>query len=415
MRDYTQLRHAQEELQKALQSSEALRVSAEGANRAKDEFISTVSHELRTPLNTVRLWLRLLESEELPRDEVLRGLKAMERAVLSQQALIDDLLDVSRMAAGKLRLDLRSIRLVEIVQACVDAVRPGTSSRGIALECRLDDEVGIVRVDPERIQQVVGNLLSNAVKFTPSGGQIRIQLSRSAEIVEFVVADTGVGIRKDFLPHVFERFRQAERVTTRQHAGLGLGLSIARELIELHGGSIRVESAGEGLGATFTVRMPLPRQMLADGQEADPAASPVRGLLGITVLVVEDETATSAAVRRLLEAAGAQVQVTASVTGAVEAYTMQRPDLILCDIGLPGEDGYSLMRLLREREQRQSAPRVPAIAITAFAGRQDRERALDAGFDEHVPKPVEPERLISLLEEIASEARRHAHRGADAK
>ena len=404
MRDYTQLRRAQEELQQALQSSEALRTSAERANRTKDEFISTVSHELRTPLNTIGLWLRLLESEDLPREEMVRGLKAMERAVLSQQALIDDLLDVSRMAAGKLRLDLRPVALVEVVQSCVDAVGPGASSRGIAVESRLDADVGIVRVDPERFQQVVANLLSNALKFTPSGGQIRVQLSGSADVVELVVSDSGIGIRKDFLPHAFERFRQAERVTTRQHAGLGLGLSIVRELIELHGGTIRAESAGEGRGATFTARIPLARDVPTDGPEVSRTASRSRGLRGVAILVVEDEAATSAAVRRLLEAAGAQVQVTASVAGAVEAYTMRPPDLILCDIGLPGEDGYSLVRIIREHEQTASARRVPAVAVTAFAGRQDRERALAEGFDEHLPKPVAPERLISLLEEIANRA-----------
>jgi two-component system CheB/CheR fusion protein len=405
MRDCTQLRQAQEDLQAALDSSEALRVSAESANRSKDEFISTVSHELRTPLNTIRLWLRLLESEELPRNEVVRGLQAMERAVLSQQALIDDLLDVSRMAAGKLRLDLRNTRLVEVVRGCLEAVSPGASSRGIDLESRLDDEVGIVRVDPERFQQVAANLLSNAVKFTPSGGKIRVQLSRSGDFVELVVADTGVGIRRDFLPHVFERFRQAERVATRQHAGLGLGLSIARELIELHGGTISAESGGEGRGATFTARVGLPGQLETDGPGAAAPGAPSRGLRGVAVLVVEDETATSAAVRRLLEAEGAHVQVAASVSGAAEAYRLQRPDLILCDIGLPGEDGYTLLRLIREREQLHSTPRVPAVAVTAFAGRQDRERALAAGFDEHLPKPVSPDRLITLLEQIANTTR----------
>jgi CheY-like chemotaxis protein/anti-sigma regulatory factor (Ser/Thr protein kinase) len=294
---------------------------------------------------------------------------------------------------------------VEVVRACLEAVGPGASSRDIDLESHLDDEVGIVRVDPERFQQVVANLLSNAVKFTPSGGQVRVQLSRSGDFVELVVADTGVGIRRDFLPHVFERFRQAERVTTRQHAGLGLGLSIARELVELHGGTISAESAGEGRGATFTARVALPRQPATDWPGAEAPGAPSRGLRGVAVLVVEDETATSAAVRRLLEAEGAHVQVAASVSGAAEAYRVQRPDLILCDIGLPGEDGYSLLRLIREREELQSSPRVPAVAVTAFAGRQDRERALAAGFDEHLPKPVAPERLISVLEKIADTAR----------
>jgi two-component system CheB/CheR fusion protein len=408
MRDYTQLRHAQEELQKSLDSSEALRLSAESANRIKDEFISTVSHELRTPLNTVRLWLRLLESEELPRDEVIRGLQAMERAALSQQALIDDLLDASRMAAGKLRLELRNISLLETVQVSVDAARPLANSRGIALGARLDSDVGLVRADPERIQQVVGNLLSNAVKFTPSGGQIDIKLRRPrADLVEIVVADTGIGIRRDFLPHVFERFRQAERVTSRQHAGLGLGLSIARELVELHGGSISVESEGEGRGAKFTVSMFLTVEEPSGTQEVRGAPAGLSGLRGIKILVVEDETATSAAVRRLLEIAGAEVRVAASAAAAREAYEAQRPDLILCDIGLPGEDGYSLLRLIREREQVQSRSRVPAIAVTAFAARQDRARALAAGFDEHLPKPVDTERLISLLENLAKGAGTH--------
>jgi CheY-like chemotaxis protein/anti-sigma regulatory factor (Ser/Thr protein kinase) len=309
------------------------------------------------------------------------------------------------MVAGKLRLDLRNTLLLESVRLAVDAVRANASTRGIALETHLDDEIGIVRADPERIQQVVGNLLSNAVKFTPSGGQVRIDLVRKGDIVELSVADTGIGIRSDFLPHVFERFRQAETVSTRQHSGLGLGLSIARELVELHAGSISAHSKGIGQGATFTVRIPLPAQAQGGRLEGSTVSPATRGLRGIRILVVEDEPATSAAVRRLLEIAGAQVQVVASATSAREAYAIQRPDLILCDIGLPGEDGYSLLRLIREGEQSRSQARIPAVAVTAFAGRQDREYALTAGFDEHIPKPVEPARLLAVIEKLIRDSR----------
>jgi two-component system, chemotaxis family, CheB/CheR fusion protein len=397
MRDHTELRQTQDRLHESLRASEELRQAAENANRAKDDFISTVSHELRTPLNTIRLWSRLLASGRVSAAEIGQGAAAIDRAVTAQQALIDDLLDVSRMASGKLRLVIRETRLTATVQAAVEAVRPSAANRGLRLETRLDESVGVVRADPDRLQQVVWNLLSNSVKFTPSGGQIRVDVARRGVGVEITVRDSGIGIRPEFLPHVFDRFRQAETVTTRQHTGLGLGLAIARQLVELHGGSIRAESDGEGLGASFIVSLPL-----AGSSESaiEPQVQPedyVDALREVEVLLVEDEGATGLAEQRFLQAAGANVRVAASASEAREAYSLRRPDVIVSDVGLPGEDGYVLIRSIRALERQGNLRPVPAIAVTAFARDEDRDRALAAGFDEHVTKPIDPGRLIRVL------------------
>jgi two-component system CheB/CheR fusion protein len=408
MRDHSELKQAQDQLHQALRASEQLRVQAETANRAKDDFISTVSHELRTPLNTIRLWSRILSSGKTSEEQTGTGAAAIDRAVSSQQALIDDLLDVSRMASGKLRLAVRDTSLAHAVRGAVEAIRPSANSRGLNLEARIDESVGIVRADPERLQQVVWNLLSNAVKFTPSGGQVVVELTRRDDRVEIAVRDSGIGIRPEFLPHVFERFRQAEVVTSRQHTGLGLGLAIARQLVELHGGSITAHSEGEGRGATFTVLLPLVERPDLDIGESHPeyTRADLEGLEGVDVLLVEDEGATGQAEQRLLEAAGAQVRATPSAAAAREAFARRRPDMIVCDIGLPGEDGYVLMRSLRALEREAHADPVPAVAVTAFARQEDRQRALAAGFTEHLAKPIDPAELIELLAGWARDARK---------
>jgi len=402
MRDHTELRQARENLHEALRASEELRLSAESANRAKDDFISTVSHELRTPLNTIRLWSGLFLGGKVTAKNIDTGFQAIDRAARAQQGLIDDLLDASRMASGKLRLALRETRLTEVVQGAIDAVLPNAASRSINLQARLSDEVGEVRADPDRIQQVVLNLLSNAVKFTPSGGAIEIELTRDAGAVQILVRDTGVGIRADFLPLVFDRFKQAEAVTSRQHAGLGLGLAIARELVELHGGSISAHSEGEGRGATFTVRLPLARRQELPVIKADTDAGSDAKLAGMQVLIVEDESAAAEAMWQLLETAGARTRIATSAASAREALALRRPNVIVCDIGLPGEDGYQLLASIREREGEGHTPRVAAVAVTAFAGDDDRRRALEAGFDEHVAKPVDAGQLIEVLARVVA-------------
>ncbi|MGH8255600.1 MAG: hybrid sensor histidine kinase/response regulator, partial [Steroidobacteraceae bacterium] len=401
MRDQTERRSTDVQLQQALQSAQQLRVKAEGANRAKDEFISTVSHELRTPLNTIRLWSRMFASGKVQGPEVIEGGKMVDRAALAQQQLIDDLLDVSRMAAGTLRMAMRDTQLTPVVAAAIEAVQSLAENRKVALNVELSADVGNVRVDPDRIQQVVWNLLANAVKFTPEGGRIEVRLRRVEETVEIEVSDTGRGILADFLPHVFERFRQADAGATRPYGGLGLGLAIAKQLVELHGGTIRARSEGEGRGATFTVYLPLERRDSTAVASAGKSEQP-HDLRNIEVLLVEDETMTRETTRRLLEQHGAQVRSVSSAANAHEAFGIRRPDVIVADIGMPGEDGYALLRGLRHTEQEQQTARVPAIAVTAFARGEDRQSALAAGFDEHLPKPVDPDRLIAVLAQLVS-------------
>ena len=402
MRDRSERKATDIQLHQALQSAQQLRANAEGANRAKDEFISTVSHELRTPLNTIRLWSRMFVSGKVQPDEVIEGGKMIDRAALAQQQLIDDLLDVSRMVSGNLRLALRSTDLASTVAAAIDAIRALADSRRISVEVDLSSEVGHVVVDPDRIQQVVWNLLANAVKFTPEGGHIAVGLRRVGGSVEIEITDTGAGIRAEFLPHIFDRFRQADSGSTRRYAGLGLGLAIAKQLTEIHGGSIRAESDGEGLGATFTVYLPLEQQAVAQEDEAEVGAANAIGLVGVEVLLVEDETMAREATELSLEKNGARVRAVESAARAHEAYATRRPDVIVADIGMPNEDGYALIARIRRTEQAQHAARVPAVAVTAFARNEDRERALAAGFDEHLSKPVDCERLVCVLEQLAS-------------
>jgi PAS domain S-box-containing protein len=398
MRDQTQRKVSERRLQEALQTAQQLRDEAERANRAKDEFISTVSHELRTPLSTIRLWSRLLVSGRLDAAEVVRAGERIDRAALAQQQLVDDLLDVSRMAAGRLRLDKREVKLVEVVQEALGTIAGLAESRRIRVVADLSPGVGVVNVDPDRIQQVVWNLVANAVKFTPNGGEVFVSLRREEDTVEIEVRDTGVGIPADLLPHVFERFRQGEAGPGRRHGGLGLGLAIARDLVELHGGTILADSAGEGQGASFTVRLPLEQRTdTTAAEQVDPAPSVTADLRGAQVLLVEDESQAREVTARLLEQHGARVQAAHSAAQAREWFEQCAPDLILADIGMPQEDGYALLRSLRAIEQARQRARVPAIAVTAFARLEDREDALRAGFDLHLPKPLDPEGLIRAV------------------
>jgi PAS domain S-box-containing protein len=399
IRDETARKAAENELQQALLEAERVRAAAESANRSKDEFISTISHELRTPLNTIRLWARMLGSERLPEPDRIEGVRMIDRSAEAQQHLIDDLLDVSRMSSGQLRLNLRATRLITAVRAAIESVQPSADARKVRIETQLDDSVGVVRADPDRIQQVVWNLVTNAVKFTPPGGRMSVRAWRQADQVVIEVRDTGIGIRADFLPHVFERFRQAEVVTTRRHGGLGLGLAIAKQLVELHGGTIEAQSEGEGLGATLTVYLPLPRSVDAADEQAPPIpGSP--GLNRLRILLVEDDTGSRVGTCRSLELRGATVATAADSPAALAEYAKAPPEVMILDIGLPGEDGYSLLARIRAFEAEKKLPQAPAVALTAFARAQDRERAAQAGFEAHLPKPVDMDALTTTLQRV---------------
>jgi two-component system CheB/CheR fusion protein len=396
MRDITQRKLTEDQLKAATLTAEHAESAATAANRAKDEFIAIVSHELRTPLNTIRLWTRMLRNEKLTEKDRADGVEMIDRAALAQQRVIDDLFDVSRIASGKLRLAIRETRLAEAIRGAVEAVEPIASARGIRLAADIAANIGVVSADPGRIQQVVWNLLSNAVKFTPTGGRVHVEARRDAEEIVISVKDSGIGIRQEFLPRVFDRFRQAEVGTTRAHGGLGLGLSIAQQLVELHGGTISVTSEGEGQGATFTVRLPLAQEALRDDDVASVEA-PVSDLRGVDILLIEDEALTRDTMTRLLEGRNAHVRAVDSVQAARDAIETRVPTIVISDIGLPAEDGYEFIRYLRSLDLPQ---RIPAVAVTAFVRADDRQRVLEAGFDEHMPKPLDADRLLACLSRL---------------
>jgi signal transduction histidine kinase/CheY-like chemotaxis protein len=402
MRDQSERKAAETRLEEALEAQQQLRANAEKANRTKDEFISTVSHELRTPLNTIRLWSRMLAAGKVRDGDVIEGGRMIDRAALAQQQLIDDLLDASRMATGQLRIVPRDVNLVSSIEGAVDAIRSLAESRRVDLQVDAVADIGIVRADPDRMQQVVWNLVANAVKFTPEGGSVVVRLRRLDGTVQIEVVDSGIGIRPEFLPHVFERFRQAEHGSSRRYGGLGLGLAIAKQLVEMHGGSIRASSEGEGRGSVFTVQLPLQRR--DPDAEGDPIAASARleghSLRGWDVLLVEDDAMARAAMERLLREAGAQVRAVDSARRARDAHAARRPDVIVADIGMPDETGHELIASLREVERGIGTRRTPAIAVTAFVRKEDRERALEAGFDEHLAKPVDPDRLVGAIVQL---------------
>jgi two-component system CheB/CheR fusion protein len=399
MRDETDRKLAEERLLAANAAAEKAQAEALDASRAKDDFISIVSHELRTPLNTIRLWSRMLRNEKLTTKDREEGVQMVERAAVAQQQVIDDLFDVSRISSGKLRLAIRETRLADAIRGAIDAVEPVAAQRGIRFTSDIALDIGVVRADPGRIQQVVWNLLSNSVKFTPSGGRVTVVAKRIGDTVQIEVADTGIGIREEFLARVFDRFRQAEVGTTRKHGGLGLGLSIAHQIVDLHGGRISVTSEGEGKGATFTLQLPLPPHAAREemGLPGVPADS---SLEGIDVLLVEDEAGTRLTMQRLLESRKAEVRAVDSVGAARDAIATRNPHLLISDIGLPGEDGYALIKHVRALKSRR---RMLAVAVTAFARAEDRQRVLDSGFDVHVAKPIDADQFVALLIRLVQE------------
>ncbi len=384
--------------------------AAEAASRSKDEFLATVSHELRTPLTAIRGWAQLLQVDRGDPERLARGFETISRNAKLQAQLIDDLLDVSRIVSGQMRLDVRPLNLAHVVDAAVESIRPAADARSIRVHMVLDFGAGQVWGDPVRLQQVVWNLLSNAVKFTPRGGKIEVRLERVSSHVEIVVADTGPGISPEFLPYVFDRFRQLDSSSTRKQGGLGLGLAIVRHLIELHGGEVMVKSPGDGQGSTFIVRLPLSVAHLEDSdwKRTHPRASvgvaglenEAPNLQGIRVLVVDDEADARETLRQILEHCGAEARTVASALEALEVLGSYRPDVLLSDIGMPEQDGYALIRQVRMLTPEQGG-RVPAAALTAFARSEDRRRALLAGFQMHLAKPVEIRELAAAVANLA--------------
>jgi PAS domain S-box-containing protein len=394
------------------EQTKAAREQAEQANRLKDEFLATVSHELRAPLNAILGWTRMLRTGNLDEQTYGRAFETIERNAKSQAQLVEDLLDVSRIISGKMRLDVQSVEMAPVIQATIDSVRPAADAKSIRLNATLDPRAGPVSGDPTRLQQIVWNLLSNAIKFTPKGGQVQVRLERINSHIELTVSDTGIGISPDFLPYVFDRFRQADSTLTRHQPGLGLGLAIVRHLVELHGGSIHPYSAGEGQGATFAVKFPL--MILRDAEHLPPEPSDRKhptdwpdlpfecppALNGLRVLVVDDEPDARQLLTVILERCKAEVITVPSAADALDALERLGLDIVISDIEMPGEDGYSFIRKVRAKEESQKG-RIAAAALTAHAGVADRMRALSAGFDMHVPKPVEPAELVAVIASLA--------------
>ncbi len=404
---------AQIEARTRLLASEKLaRSDAERANRLKDEFLATISHELRNPLNAIMGWAHMLRIGKLDAANTERAVETIYRNAKSQSQLVSDLLDVSRIISGKLRLDVRTVDLIYIVNAAIDSIRPAADAKGIRLQTILDPAAGPISGDADRLQQIVWNLLTNAVKFTPKGGNIQVKVQRSDSHVEVVVSDSGVGISKEFLPFVFDRFRQADASTTRIHGGLGLGLSIVRQLVDLHGGSVGVESEGEGKGATFTFALPSVG-VTSDPQEAEPvnlahsnefvSFEGLPSLQGLKVLVVDDEADTRELISEVLKECGSEVVLSRSAAEALEALHQHKPDILISDLGMPDEDGYSLISKIRSLPPERGG-QIPAAALTAYARAEDRMRVLRCGFQFHLPKPVDSAELVTVVASLAGRA-----------
>jgi PAS domain S-box-containing protein len=392
------------EREQLLEAERGARMLAQRTARMKDEFLATLSHELRTPLNAILGWSQLLRKDGIAKpDDLQRGMEIIERNARAQVRLIDDLIDLSRIMSGRFRLDVQQLSLLEIVRGALDSIEPAAQTKGVRLESVLDPRSVIVSGDPARLQQVFWNLLSNAVKFTPKGGKVQVLLQRVNSHIELSVADTGIGISAGFLPHVFERFSQKDSSTHREYGGLGLGLAIAKQLVDLHGGSIHAKSMGEGHGATFVVVLPL--IMLAQHTDRSarvhptaedlPEAVPVPKLDGVRALVVDDEADARELIQRVLEKQGASVTLAGSAEEALRMLQSYQPDVLISDIGMPGMDGYQFMKRMRAGEPGQL--RTPALALTAFARADDRKHAILAGYQAHLAKPFDMAELAIVV------------------
>jgi len=392
-----------------LEAERSARMAAQRAARIKDEFLATLSHELRTPLNSILGWTHVLRIQGTPKPEDFqRGMEVIERNTRAQAQLIEDLLDLSRIMSGRIRLDVQQLAIVEVVQGAIETVEPTAQTKGVRLESILDPRGGTVSGDPGRLQQIFWNLLSNAIKFTPKGGKVQVLLQRIDSHIEFSVSDTGIGIPASFLPYVFDRFSQKDTSTTRSHGGLGLGLAISKQLVELHGGSLHAKSPGEGQGATFIVQLPLTileakaesanRVHPTHAAAEEPSLLP--SLAGVHALVVDDEADARDLIQRVLQEQGATVSVAASGAEAMRIMETSEPDILISDVGMPDMDGYQLMRRIRASEPK--GRRLPALALTAFARAEDRKRALLAGYQSHVAKPVDMAELVIVIAGLVS-------------
>jgi PAS domain S-box-containing protein len=404
--DITDRKQAEAEREFLLAEARRAKEEADTANRMKDEFLATLSHELRTPLNAILGWARILRRGNVDPKDLEEGVSAIERNSTAQAQIIEDLLDVSRIIAGKFRLEVQTVNVHEVIESAIAAVLPAAHARGIRVQKVLDSLAGPVSGDPARLQQIVWNLLSNAVKFTLHGGKVSVLLERVNSHVEVSVIDTGMGIKPEFLPHAFDRFRQADSSTTRRHGGLGLGLAIVKQLVEMHGGTVRAKSPGEGQGATFTIALPItvvhPQQSEQTPPKQDDSADlhcKEGHLQGVRVLVVDDEIDARRLIERVLAECGAEVALASSAAEALEVLDEFEPHVLVSDVGMPEQDGYDLLRSVRSRGK--SSAQIPAAALTAFARSEDRRRAMLAGFQTHVAKPVDPAELLAVVASLA--------------
>ncbi len=411
--DITERRSMEEQRAVLLEAERAARGEAERAGQMKDEFLATLSHELRTPLNAVLGWAQLLQMPEVGAKEMAEGVTIIERNARAQAQIIEDLLDMSRIISGKVRLEVQSLDLASVVQAALETVQPAAFAKEIRVRALLDSEAGMITGDPNRLQQVFWNLLSNAVKFTPKGGRVQVELKKVDSHLEVSVTDDGEGIEPAFLPHVFDRFRQADATTSRAHGGLGLGLAIVRQLVELHGGTISVRSAGKNSGSSFVVSLPMmvvhpSREPKVERRHTAEISAPAMlrksaRMGGVKVVVVDDEPDARSLLRRLLEDCDAEVHTAETAEEAVALVQSERPHVLISDIGMPGEDGYGLIRRVRALPT-ETGGCTPAVALTAYARAEDRVKAIVAGFQHHLSKPVEPSELIAIVASLAGRA-----------
>jgi signal transduction histidine kinase/ActR/RegA family two-component response regulator len=393
-------------LRKQIEAQQVARAMAENALRAKDDFLSTLSHEIRTPLNAVLGWARILIArDDIDRDLIDRALHVIERNASAQARMIDDMLDMARIAAGKLRLDMAPVDVVKVVLAAVDVVTPTAHAKQITLRTNLDAKMPNVLGDQDRLQQVIWNLLSNALKFTDQGGAIDVRLTLHGRFARIVVSDTGHGINPDFLPHVFERFRQADASSARRHGGLGVGLALVHDVIQLHGGSVHAESDGEGKGSTFTIDLPTvsAHEIPVDGEGELLGKESLASLNHVRVLLIDDEADAREMSLAVLEQSGARVTAVSSTAEAMTALLRTPrellPHVIVSDLGMPAEDGYQLIRQVRALDRHFA--RIPAIAVTGYATSEDAQRTISAGFQLHIPKPMDPAAFVAAVARLA--------------
>ncbi|HEY9633106.1 MAG TPA: response regulator [Coleofasciculaceae cyanobacterium] len=421
LEDITQRKQAEEARTQVIRE-QAARQEAEAANRMKDEFLATLSHELRTPLNSVLGWAGLLRTRKFDEATIARALETIERNAKSQAQMIEDILDVSRIIRGKLSLTLRPIKLIPVIEAAIDAVRPSAEAKDIEVNTVFDPELDRVLGDPVRLQQIVWNLLSNAIKFTPEAGKIEVRAMGNGSYAQLQVSDTGVGIKKDFLPHVFDRFRQEDSTTTRSHGGLGLGLAIVRHLVDLHGGTVQADSEGEGQGATFTInllqnKIEEPNNIAQSEQNcreqpgleqtsetplSDTSIETSNNLSGLRVLLVDDEPDVRELITTVITESGAKVIGVESTFEALKVIEQLQPDVLISDIGMPQEDGYTLICRVRAREAERGGF-IPAIALTAYVREEDFQQAIESGFQMHISKPVDPAKLVMAVANLAGQ------------